>query len=273
MRIFDCFSFFNELDLLEIRLNELDPVVDVFVLVEAVWTHQKKPKPLYYEENKERFKKFHSKIRHIVLTDGPNFFYGFRIPNAWDYERYQKDQIKQGLKDCMPTDMIILSDVDEIPNPSLLKAHKNLRGVHIFQQRIYHYYINCLEVKKDNPSNPQWWYGSVMVQFKDFTTAKKLRFLREVDKYKGNHIIPDAGWHFTSLGGVEKIIHKLESFAHTEFNNPDYKNEKKIKELIERGQSVFGGDIRCVFQDVDESFPLFIQKNKEQLKEYIYQQP
>jgi beta-1,4-mannosyl-glycoprotein beta-1,4-N-acetylglucosaminyltransferase len=271
MKVYDCFCFFNELDILEIRLNELDPVVDVFVLVEATWTHQKKPKPLYYKDNKERFKKFHSKIRHIILHDRPNFFYGFRPPNAWDYERFQKDQIIRGLKDCEPDDLIILSDVDEIPKPDVLKRHRPVNGVHVFQQRIYHYYINCLEVDKNNRTNPSWWYGSVMVPFKEFTSAKKLRFLREVEKYKGSKILPDAGWHFTSMGGAKRIIEKLESFAHAEFNNADFKNEAKIMTLIESGQSVFGVDIECEFTEIDNSFPFYIQKNKERLKDHIFE--
>lgn len=271
MKIYDCFSFFNELDLLEIRLNELDSVVDVFVLVEATWTHQKKQKPLYFQENKDRFKKFNNKIRHIILEDHPSFFFGFRKPTVWDYERFQKDQIKRGLTDCMPDDQVILSDVDEIPNPSILNELRGKSGIKIFQQRIYHYFLNCLEVDKNNHLNPSWWYGSVMTDFKIFKSGKKLRFLREIHKYKGNTVIPDAGWHFTSLGGVEKIILKIESFGHSEFNKPDYKNPEKIKELIESGKSVFGQDIQCLFKEIDNSFPDYIRNNQAKLKEFIFE--
>lgn len=270
MKIYDCFSFFNELDLLEIRLNELDAVVDVFVLVEATWTHQKKSKPLYFQENKDRFKKFEKKIRHVILHDHPDFFYGFRKPTVWDYERFQKDQIRRGLTDCKPNDQIILSDVDEIPKSSILNQLRDKPGIKIFQQRVFHYFLNCLQVEKSNPNNPFWWYGSVMTDFKNFTSGKKLRFLREVDKYKGNTIIPDAGWHFTSLGGVEKIILKIESFGHSEFNKPDYKNPKRIKDLIENGKSVFGADIQCLFKEIDESFPQYIRFNQANLKEFIF---
>ncbi|MFM9839863.1 MAG: hypothetical protein ACKVOQ_16475 [Cyclobacteriaceae bacterium] len=269
-RVFDCFSFFNELDILEVRLNELNDVVDFFVLVEAKWTHQNKEKPLYYELNKKRFAKFHSKIRHIILEEKPDFFYSFRKPKSWDFERYQKDQIRRGLSNCDPEDIIILSDVDEIPNPLILKSFKDFVGTHVFQQRIYHYFINCLEVEKDNQTRPNWWYGSVMTRFKNFKSAKKLRLLREIHKYHGSVIIPDAGWHFTSLGGVEKIIRKLESFAHTEFNNPDFKDPNKIQKLIENGESVFDQDIKCVFTEIDVSFPLYVQNNREKLKNYIF---
>ena len=271
MRIFDCFSFFNELDLLEIRLNELDSVVDVFVLVEATRTFQKKPKPLYYEENKKRFEKFNHKIHHVVVDTYPNFFAKFKVPKAMDYDHYQKDQVKKALTNCAPNDLIIFSDADEIPNPALLVKYKNIPGVTIFQQKIYHYFLNCLEVEKSNHEMPKWWYGSVMTHFKDFKSVKKLRVLREVHKYKGNRIIPDAGWHFTSLGGVEKIIYKIESFGHSEFNKEEHKNPSKIKELIESGRSIFGQDIQCLFKKIDQSFPEYIQNNQASLKQYIFE--
>lgn len=95
--VYDCFPFFNELDLLELRLRELSPVVDKFVLVEATRTFQKKEKPLVFEENKNRFSSFLDKIEHIVVGKFPGFFYKFRVPNAWDYENFQRDQISIGL--------------------------------------------------------------------------------------------------------------------------------------------------------------------------------
>jgi len=269
MKIYDCFSFFNELDLLEIRLNELDSVVDVFVLVEATRTFQKKPKPLYYEENKLRFAKFQHKIRHIVVDHYPTFFSRFKIPKPMDYDHHQKDQVKQALTDCAPEDIIIYSDVDEIPRADLISKHKNIPGVKVFQQRIYHYFLNCLEVEKNNAEMPKWWYGPVMIDFKGFKSVKKLRVLREVHKYRGNIIIPDGGWHFTSLGGVEKIIHKIESFGHSEYNNLAFKNAEKIRGQIESGRSVFGQDIYCSFKKVDESFPTYIQQHQKELSIYI----
>ncbi|MCX8489710.1 MAG: hypothetical protein ORN54_01435 [Cyclobacteriaceae bacterium] len=270
MKIYDCFSFFNELDLLEIRLNELDPVVDVFVLVEATKTFQKKPKPLYYNENKKRFEKFHHKIRHVIVDRYPTFFSRFKIPKAMDYDHHQKDQVKQALTDCSPDDVIIFSDVDEIPKPKLLQEHKENVGVTIFQQRIYHYFLNCIEVERANMEQPAWWYGSVMTQYKNFKNVKKLRVLREINKYKGNKVIKDAGWHFTSLGGVDKIIYKIESFGHDEFNKDEFKSPKRIKELIENGKSVFGQDIQCRFKEIDDTFPEYIRNNKNKFAEYIH---
>lgn len=130
--IYDCFAFFNELDLLEIRLNELDPVVDKFVLVEATRTFQKQPKPLYFEENKSRFKDFEHKIIHVVVDEYPNFFSRFRIPTPMDYDNHQKNQIIRGLKDAKPDDVIIYSDLDEIPRAEKIMQYKDVPGIKIF---------------------------------------------------------------------------------------------------------------------------------------------
>ena len=113
--IFDCFTFFNELEILAIRLNEMSPVVDRFVLVEAKRTYQGQPKPLYYNDNKYLFKQYQKKLIHIV-TDFPD-----NIPNyypkksaAWRREYFQRDQIALGLKSAKKNDLVIVADVDEI---------------------------------------------------------------------------------------------------------------------------------------------------------------
>jgi beta-1,4-mannosyl-glycoprotein beta-1,4-N-acetylglucosaminyltransferase len=272
-RIYDCFCFFNELDVLEVRLNELNEVVDFFVLVEAEWTHQKKSKPLYYELNKDRFAKFHSKIRHIIVKEEPGFFYNFRRPTPWDFEKFQKDQIKMGLYDCKPDDVVIISDIDEIPNPRKIEENRNLKSYGVFQQRMYYYYLNCLEVEPSNHSLKKWWYGPVMTPFSNFKTGNKLRIQREINKFTNGTVIEDAGWHFSYLGGVERIIHKIESYAHTEYNSEDFKNPAKIKELIESGKSIFGRDTQCIFTEINSEFPVYIQNNKEKFKKFIFEKP
>src|SRR3954464_1583382 len=98
--IYDCFTFFNELDLLEIRLNELDPVVDKFVLVEATKTHQGKDKPLYFLENKARYEKFLAKIIHVVVNEYPDY----EGKSAWLLEHHQRNMIIEGLKECKSGD-------------------------------------------------------------------------------------------------------------------------------------------------------------------------
>lgn len=272
--IYDCFAFFNELDLLEIRLNTLNSVVDKFVLVEATRTFQKKEKPLFFEENKERFKEFEDKIIHIVVDKYPNFLAKFRIPNAWDYDNHQKEFIKEGFKNAQPNDSIIISDLDEIPKPEKVKEYASKTGFKIFEQRLYFYFLNGLcsfydsgneEVnKKWNRNNIGFWRGTVMLNYQDFVekvkTIKKARMLRDKPENEV-HFLKDAGWHFTYLGGIPKIIEKIEAWAHSEFNKPEYKNPEKIKELIEQGKDLFGSKNTFSFPEIDESLPKYVQEN------------
>src|SRR6187551_3132995 len=100
--IYDCFPFFNELDILEIRLNSLNDSVDRFVLVESTRTHQGKPKELYYQNNKDRYAQFHSKIIHVISDVFPD-----SVHTPWQYEQFQRTEIKRGLVNCIPDDVII----------------------------------------------------------------------------------------------------------------------------------------------------------------------
>ena len=140
-RLFDCFTFFNELDLLEIRLETLDSVVDFFVIAEAPITYRADPKPLYFELNKQRFAKFLPKIRHIIVDDLPTEK-GF--DQNWQRETLQRAALERGLADARDEDIIMLSDLDEIPTPAKIKEainwHDTLR---VFHMRFFSYFANC----------------------------------------------------------------------------------------------------------------------------------
>ncbi len=272
--IYDCFAFFNELDLLEIRLNTLDSVVDRFVLVEATRTFQKAEKPLFFEQNKERFKPFLHKIEHIVVDEYPGFFAKFRTPTTWDYDDHQKEQIKQGLKNCRPSDVIIISDVDEIPRPELVKQYADKPGIKVFQQRLYYYYLNCFIKKYPEPietyNGYMPWQGTVMLQYKDLKTVQKARLLRGERKgSKKVTIIPEGGWHFSYLGGVKKVIEKIEAYAHTEHNVQDFKDPKRIEEVLRKGGSLYGQELDSEFVSIDKDFPEYLQQHKEKYSELI----
>ena len=125
MKIYDCFIFYNELDLLEIRLNELNDVVDGFVLVEAERSHQNKPKPLFFQNNKNRYEKFLPKIKNIIVSE--NLF----VDNdAWRNEKLQRNTITVGLSDLADDDLVIVSDADEIPSK---QSVQNLKKTNITQ--------------------------------------------------------------------------------------------------------------------------------------------
>ena len=124
MKIVDTFTFFNELELLEVRLNILNDHVDKFVLVESTRSHQNKPKPLFYQENKHLFKKFNSKIEHIIVNDFPEH-------NYHSFEHHQRDCIERGLGYCEDDDIVFISDIDEIWNPA--KIDLNIDGEKIYK--------------------------------------------------------------------------------------------------------------------------------------------
>ena len=134
--IYDCFTFFNELDLLEIRLNVLNDVVDRFVLVEAGQTHTGKPKRLLYEENKLRYSKFADKIIHVRIDSFPSGH------DAWWNENYQRNAIMQGLKCAKDDDIVMISDLDEIPRPELVAEYSKKAGVWSFNMISFGFYLN-----------------------------------------------------------------------------------------------------------------------------------
>lgn len=279
--VYDCFAFFNELDLLDLRLNELDSVVDKFVLVEATRTFQKKDKPLYFEENKHLFKKFGHKIIHIIVDEYPHFFTKFRVPTAWDYDRHQKKQIGRGLTGCKPEDVIIVSDIDEIPFPDKILACKDKAGIKVFQQYQSYYFLNNVcrrihdyggkAIAQVNKNNFGFWNGSVMLFFKDFENAVITRRHRDE---QGTHItvIEQAGWHFSYMGGIDKIIQKLGSWSHPEYNTPENKNPERIEYIIRNGKSLFCEDEQYELVSLAHSslpFPKYLIENVEKYQHLL----
>jgi beta-1,4-mannosyl-glycoprotein beta-1,4-N-acetylglucosaminyltransferase len=275
--IFDAFMFFNELEVLELRLHELADVVDKFVLCEATRTFSNKPKPLYYADNKSRFSAFSNRIIHVVVDDSPD------SNDAWVLDHYQKNCIGRALRDCRPDDVIMMSDADEIPRASTVAQaareltfddsalsnamhaawkskfattafHRFVRKHHpyvlVFHQKMHNYFFNC--VCPDEP----WWTGTRMLHFRDFTTADEIR-------YTGHRLVENAGWHFTYLGGVERIRQKIASFAHQEFNTPEYTDPQRIAERLRNGQSIFDGTQKLQFVALDESYPCYLREHPE----------
>lgn len=281
--VYDMFPFFNELELLEIRLNELDSVVDVFILAEARHTFQKKPKDLIFEQNKDRFAKFLPKIRHVIVDELPGFFYKWRRPDAWVVSDFQKGQVVRALYDAKVGDTVIFSDVDEIPKAEAVRLRTGKAGVTVFEQRLYAYYLNniCTDydthgekcVAQYNADGLGWWRGSVMMDFASFKTIrhsiKKMRLLHDLGEPEVT-VMRDAGWHFTSIGDVQKIALKLESYEHSEANTDETKNPAAMRRRIQEGKSIFV-DNRSLHQivPVDETFPQYLVQNTEKFRNVL----
>jgi len=281
--ICDCFSFFNELDLLEIRLNTLDKVVDKFILAESPLTHTGNPKPLYYAENKERFSKFNDRIIHIVVDDFP------AMPDdmparekAWTRENWQRNAIVRGLpKDIKDEDILLISDLDEIPSPEYVqKAASNPIGVIRLDLKAYCFFINLRNV-----SYPIWNNGTRVLTWHTFNdpktyadskyaeccvaavnqgpSATRVRFL------KPDKILKPAGWHFSYLGGVEAIQRKMKSIAHTEFDTDERTSLENIRNRLMRGRGFVNSAERFLPEVIDASFPGEITQNKEKYNALI----
>jgi beta-1,4-mannosyl-glycoprotein beta-1,4-N-acetylglucosaminyltransferase len=229
--IYDCFIFNNELDLLLLRFETLYDVVDRFVIVEATSTHQRKPKPLYFRDNLDKFNKYLHKITHIVCEFPPEL-----NPNAgndveagelyWQIERYQRNKIMDGLTECNDNDIILISDLDEIPNPEVIKNYKSGDGIKSLEMDLFYYNLNC-------KAQGKWCEAKIA----PFCTVRALSPCGL--RYTQAERILNAGNHCSYFGGVDSIIEKINNTAHREYNTDYFKNPERIKKCIENCEDIF----------------------------------
>jgi len=236
--IVDCFTFYNELELLNYRLNILDNVVDYFIIVEATHTHVGVDKPLFFHDNQIIFGKFMNKIIHIVVDDFPHKFPNIDIQQneQWLNENHQRSCISRGLDkiNFNNDDLIIVSDLDEIPNPNTLldlKTNGVCDGLNTLEMDFYYYNLHSRFEEK--------WDRSRIISYKSFkemdATCQGLR------EGKGT-IIKNGGWHLSYFGDSSFIKNKIINFGHQEFNNDNYTDTKKIEERIQNSSDLYGRD-------------------------------
>jgi beta-1,4-mannosyl-glycoprotein beta-1,4-N-acetylglucosaminyltransferase len=260
--IYDCFTFFNELDLLEIRLNVLSPVVDKFVLVEADKTFTNENKPFYFEENKKRYESFLDRIIHIKINE-----YSFEYNSAWDMEYYQRNKISEGLKNCVFDDIILISDLDEIANPYEIVKYKNGiygKGLFALRQLIFYYFLNYQKViTKYSCRSKIITYSTYIAEN---WTPQNIRM------GKNNGVIKNGGWHFSWLGGYEAIKYKIKSFSHQELDNEKYVNDGIIRK-IEKGHTLSDKKSDRFVPVIIKygAFPKYIVDNQSKYKDLVYQ--
>ncbi|WP_188263197.1 tetratricopeptide repeat protein [Azospirillum tabaci] len=255
-RIYDCFQFYNELDLLEVRLAELDAVVDRFVLVEATFTHAGDPKPLHYAENRARFAAYADKIIHVVVDDDPGGF-------AWQREAHQRDAIIRGLDGCDPTDMIVVSDADEILRPWVMEQLRREPddGRSLFAPHL-DIFLYFLDLKSPDP-----WVSVAAAPWELIRRigANRARYLTKLGH---GRVVPDAGWHFTWMGGIERFRAKLQAFAHREmiaaFDQDPAANQERLDRFYATGR-FDGGAVPGMWTSlapvlIDAGFPRLIRE-------------
>ena len=265
MAIYDCFQYFNEDHIVDLRLNILNEYVDYFVISESTKTHQGKDKKINFDITK--FSKFKHKINFIVADFKENINFKNHTGGESPIEQHQRNSLIEGIKDASPDDLIILSDSDEIPDLSKLSLIKNSKKFIAFSQKMFMYKLNLQNLKESG------WIGSRITKKKYLKSMQELRNLKfklypfwRLDKI--NQQIIEGGWHFSYLQSPKQILNKIKSFSHGEYNNKNL-NEKKIEEKIIKGEDIFGRNSKLRKIDIDDSYPKFITQNKEKFSDWI----
>jgi len=294
MKIFDCFMYFDEETILDLRLNILDKYVDYFIIVESIYTHKGEKRNLKF--NSKKFTRFKNKIKYFIydeipekiepILDNENNKASKYIMNAIYRENGQRDYISTGLKNAEDNDLVLISDVDEIPNLKNLNFNALKEKIIIFKQDMFYYKLN---LKLPNII----WSGTKACKKKDLLSPQWLRNIKDrkypiyrldtffsKKKYSSIKFIDNGGWHFSNLKTAQEIEYKLRSYLHhREFDeNPMTTNE--IENIIKNKQAIY--DLR-VDQRVNkigvtgsklvkypfEKLPKFIQNNQELYKDWI----
>ena len=267
MKIFDCFIFFDEKDLAELRINILKDYVDFFVICEAKQNHRGKPKKLNFPL--EKFNYIKDKIIYITFDNFPD------LNSTWKRQDYQRNYLINGLSDAKSNDLILFSDADEIPNPKTFKNlyKKCFDNVGIFIQKFFYYKLNL-----NVPSYSQWEGTKVTLKknIKSFSWMRdkvKLKNLNynfwRIDKYKNVYKINEGGWHFSFLGDPKFIASKIKSYTHDELDKEEFTDLDRINNRINNFQDPFDRKKQLIKIDIDSTYPDYILKNKERFKNWI----
>ena len=267
--IYDCFSYLDEDLLLNLRLNILNKYVDYFVIVEGNRTWQNNSKELKFDIKK--YEKFKDKIIYIKVTDLPDG----RDP--YSRENHQRNSILKGLINSKDQDIIIISDLDEIPNPEVFKNFKKEMRFAVFKQKHFYYKFNLQS--KNNP----YWLGSRICLKKYLISPQWLRDLKfkkrpfwRLDKFRLNNIIENGGWHFCNLKKPESLLYKYKNLCETddpihfkEKIDQKYLNIEEIKKRINEGQDIIGRKDSFIKVNLDNSFPKFLINNQSLYSDWL----
>ena len=252
--LIDAFIFFNEKELVELRIKYLNSIVDFFVVVEADITHQGKKKDWNFKYLLENnLKKFAKKIQYHQVNINPEkirneeswIIDDIKGDDSWRIENFQRNYIKTACKKFSNEDILIISDVDEIPSKTKLEFIKSCDFKKIapvaFEQALFH--IDCNYLKLES------WRGSIVTTMQICNAYSPHRLRRSRNRI--SHL-SDAGWSFSSFGGPSRIQEKLESIAHTEFNNEKFKNAEHIINCQKTGKDLFHRNVTA--KKIDKKF-------------------
>jgi len=280
-RVFDCFPFYNELDLLELRLHELSGVVDRFIIAEADMTFAGYPKPLNFTDSAARFAAFKDRIDYIVVRDMPK-----DAPSGWVRQWHQREAMRVAIESAAPNDVILLSDSDEIVKASSLRdfcaRDPNAAEIGCFELRHYNYFLNWECDQRWLRSGPR---AVRKKYFRDFTSLRRVRgpsrkplqdLSRALDAARlmrrpmKRVLLPDAGWHFTYLGGANALIDKDKNFRGSEKPLFGEGAEGEAARWIAEGLAVKSeGAAHVQPRAIDEAFPAYLREHRAQFESLI----
>jgi beta-1,4-mannosyl-glycoprotein beta-1,4-N-acetylglucosaminyltransferase len=269
MKIYDCFSYWDEDLLLDLRLNILNKHVDYFVIVEGNKTWQNNPKNLRFNIN--NFSKFKDKIIYVPVEDMPDGI------NPYVRENYQRNCITRGIESAKEEDLIMISDLDEIPNPLEISKFEPKLKYAVFKQLHFYYKFNL-----SNKTRP-FWYGSRISVKKFLKSPQWLRNLKfkkrpfwRIDKFRLNNIIDNGGWHFCNLKNPNELLYKYKNLCETddpivfkEKIDPKFLSLESIKKNIQTGSDIIGREDQYEKISINDRFPEYFRKNILKYKDWI----
>lgn len=274
--IFDCFPFFNELEVLELRLNILYNYIDKFVIVEGNKTHTGGAKEFIFEQNKSRYEKFLDKIIYIKVDDFPSLEDSKASDdgNKWLYENYQRDAIMRGLVDCKDDDVIITSDCDEIPNPETIKRYRS--GVCSLVQYRFKYNYNTLVINAPYSKSAKICRYSELKNPKKYVSEKHLKFclyskygLPTYLRFIRGKKLKNGGWHFGYIGDISGIRNKINSIAEQSRNFIKDVDDESIRQIIDNGDDILKIGENFVNLKLNKLFPSYFLNNIEKYKNNV----
>ena len=262
--------YFDEDLMLDLRLNTLNDYVDKFIIAEATRDHSGKEKKLNFKY--KNFSKFKDKITYLVVDDLPLNVKSKKKnwnENHWR-DQYQRNSLVKGFKTCEEDDLIMISDIDEIPDPKKISEFKIENKYACFMQKNFQSKINLLNI------TDKYWMGTKICQKKYLKSPQWLRDIKtkkrpfwKFYKPKEPQLIFDGGWHFSFLKKPKDIAIKIKAYSHQEFNKDDFLDEKKIAQRIANKEDLFNRKIKYEKVEIDTTFPRYIFDNKDIFKEWI----
>jgi beta-1,4-mannosyl-glycoprotein beta-1,4-N-acetylglucosaminyltransferase len=256
-KIYDCFTFFNELEILKIRLEELYDEVDYFVIVEATKTFSGNAKPLFYSDNLNAFEKYKDKVIHVIVDDYPNPTGNAETDN-WARERHQRNSIMRGLSHCSDEDIIFISDADELVRFDVVrKTRERLESIRhrSTKANIVAFDLTNYSVQLNRQAKTRWPGPAKAAKFwvVKRLSPEKLRLLHQTQP--DLFMIRNAGWHFNTMGDFERTLLKWQSCS------TSYQLQGRTLNALELEYNNFMAQHTPM--PIDESFPKHLRENIE----------